>query len=86
MDILRGKRVTLLCLVVCMALLAGCGGPEARKQKFFEKGKALYEKGDYVRARLEFKNALQIDPKFKRPWKRPTLSCPISPGILRRFC
>ena len=64
MDILHGKRGILLCLVACLAIVAACGGPEARKQKFFEKGKALYEKGDYVRAGLEFKNAIQVDPKF----------------------
>ena len=32
--------------------------------KFFNRGKALYEEGQYVKAGLEFKNALQIDPKF----------------------
>jgi len=32
--------------------------------KFYNKGKALYEKGDFVKAELEFKNAVQIDPKF----------------------
>ena len=32
--------------------------------KFFNKGKALYEKGEYLKSALEFKNAIQIDPKF----------------------
>ncbi len=45
-------------------LMAGCGGPEQKKMKFFNRGKALYEKGDLVKAKLEFKNAIQIDPKF----------------------
>ena len=45
-------------------LLGACGGVEEKKMKFFNKGKALFEKGDYVKARLEFKNALQIDSKF----------------------
>ena len=43
---------------------AGCGGPEQKKMKFYNKGKALFEKGDLRKARLEFKNAIQIDPKF----------------------
>ena len=34
--------------------------------KFFDKGKALFEKGEYVKARLEFKNALQMDAKFSQ--------------------
>jgi hypothetical protein len=41
-----------------------CGSPEEKKAKFFKKGQALYEKGDYVKARLEFMNAIQIDRKF----------------------
>ena len=41
-----------------------CSGPEEKKLKFYNKGKALYEKGDYVKAKLEFKNAIQIDPKY----------------------
>ena len=53
----------LLALGLVAAIL-GCSGPEEKKMKFFEKGEALYEKGDFVRARLEFKNAIQIDPKF----------------------
>ena len=52
------------CAVLGMLLLLSCGGPEEKKMKFYTKGKALYEKGEMVKAGLEFKNALQIDPKF----------------------
>ena len=45
-------------------LVFGCSGPEAKKMKFYNKGKTLFEKGDFVKAGLQFKNALQIDPKF----------------------
>lgn len=48
-------------LVLC---LAACSGPEEKKARFFEKGQELYEQGDYVKAALEYKNALQIDPKW----------------------
>lgn len=58
------QRICLMFLFCTLALLPACSGPEAKKQKFISKGKALYEKGDYVRARLELKNAIQIDPKF----------------------
>ncbi|MCD6255548.1 MAG: tetratricopeptide repeat protein, partial [Deltaproteobacteria bacterium] len=37
-----------------------------RRDKFFRRGKILFEKGQYVKARLEFKNAIQIDPKFAK--------------------
>jgi len=54
----------MLCLFLVATLMAACGGPEEKKMKFFNKGKVLYEKGDYIKARLEFKNAIQINPKF----------------------
>lgn len=43
---------------------AGCSSPEEKKLVFFNKGNALFEQEEYVKARLEFKNAAQIDPKF----------------------
>ena len=59
------KRFVLgLCLVLLAIAVVSCGGPEEKKMKFFNKGKALYEAGDFVKARLEFKNAIQIDPNF----------------------
>ncbi len=59
----RQLKVILLFVILTM-LVAGCGGPDQKKMKFYNKGKALYEKGDYVKAKLEFKNAVQIDPNF----------------------
>jgi tetratricopeptide (TPR) repeat protein len=51
-------------LAAGMALaVAACDDPEARKAEFMEKGKALYEQQDYARARVEFRNVLQMDPK-----------------------
>ncbi len=44
-------------------LLVACGGAEERKEKYFKRGMELYQQGNYVKARLEFKNVLQIDPK-----------------------
>ncbi len=55
------------CLVAVLALwllASGCQTMEQKRDNFFRQGKELYEKGDYVRARLQLKNALQIDPKF----------------------
>ncbi len=60
----RGTVITVLVVAALAAIIAGCSSPEERKLKFFNKGKALYEKGDYVKAGLEFKNAIQIDPKY----------------------
>jgi tetratricopeptide (TPR) repeat protein len=59
------KRLSIL-LVMMLAVIsiAACSSKEEKKVKFYEKGKALYEAGENVKARLEFSNALQIDPKF----------------------
>jgi len=62
-----------LLLLSCF-LLGACGGPEAKKAKFLERGKEYYAKKDFVRAGLEFKNAIQIDPKFAEGYHQLGLS------------
>ena len=62
--VLNGFSVIMLALA-----LVACGSVEEKKMKFFDKGKVLFEKGDYVKARLEFKNALQIDSKFAEAYE-----------------
>jgi tetratricopeptide (TPR) repeat protein len=64
---LKRGSVWLLILVTVVAF-GGCGNPEKKKMKFFQKGESLYEQGDYTAARIEFKNALQIDPKFAKAY------------------
>ena len=44
-------------------LLGGCDDPEDREAKYLKRGETYYEEGNLVKARLEFKNALQINPK-----------------------
>ena len=59
-------KTTLLyvCLFAVVLMLFGCAGPEEKKMKFFENGQTLMEQQNYKKAGLEFKNAIQIDPKF----------------------
>lgn len=52
----------LLIVFMVNALLA-CGGSEERKAKYMEEGKQLFKEGNYEKAKLAFKNVLQIDPK-----------------------
>jgi len=61
---LGNHTIKRILAILGILLLVSCSGPDAKKMKFFTKGKALYEKGELVKAKLEFKNALQIDPKF----------------------
>ena len=62
-SLLAPSRLRMAVLVFATFVLVTCGGAEEREKKYVERGKALYEQGDYVKASLEFKNALQINPK-----------------------
>ncbi|MDH5766354.1 MAG: tetratricopeptide repeat protein [Gammaproteobacteria bacterium] len=50
-------------MLMIALLLASCGGKEERMAKYLEKGKDFLEKNNIDKARVEFKNVLQIDPK-----------------------
>jgi tetratricopeptide (TPR) repeat protein len=59
------KRLTLLfILLITLVVMTACSSKEEKKLKFYEKGSTHYEAGELVKARLEFTNALQIDPEY----------------------
>ena len=54
-------------LVLCSALmLTACA--EDDPQKFIEEGKVLFEKGEMKSAKVQFKNAIQINPKLAKAY------------------
>ena len=55
-------------LVALTATLLACSNAEERKTAYLDKANALQAQGDYAKARLELKNALQIDPKDAKVW------------------
>ena len=60
----RGSAAVWVVAVLVAVCLCACSSMEEKRDKFLASGQALYQQEDYVRARLQFKNALQIDPKF----------------------
>ena len=59
------RLMILLSLSVFITVggLTACTDPETSKARYIEEGRRLLEQGDYERARVSFKNVLQIDPK-----------------------
>jgi tetratricopeptide (TPR) repeat protein len=56
------SRVPGAAWILAALITAGCGGAEARKAAFISKGNELFASGNYEKARVEFRNALQIEP------------------------
>ena len=58
--------VRLLALFVLLAVV-GCS-KEDRAQRYLEQGQELLAQGNLVKAQLEFRNALQIEPQLAPAW------------------
>jgi len=58
----RAMMSRLLLSVALLSALAGCGGADARKARHLEKGHAFLAANNFDKARVEFRNALQIAP------------------------
>lgn len=57
--------VSLIVMAVLMAVLAGCTrNPDAAKRKYVESGMKYMDQKKYDSAVIQFKKALQIDPKY----------------------
>jgi len=57
------KKIFFL-LMVLIIFISGCASKEEKRDTYFQKGEVLFENKDFVKAKLEFKNVLQIDPRF----------------------
>jgi tetratricopeptide (TPR) repeat protein len=60
----RAVKSRLFVCAGCLAalVLVGCGGAEARKARHLEKGQEFFAASNFEKARVEFRNALQIAP------------------------
>ncbi|WP_430009722.1 tetratricopeptide repeat protein [Methylophaga lonarensis] len=63
---------TLLASLLAVAL-AGCGSAEDSASGFVESGNNFLEAGNIERARVQYRNALQIDPRLAEPYYRLAL-------------
>ncbi len=59
----HGKIAKVLCAVFAVAVLAACDGPEQREANHLDRGKAFFQEGNYSKARVEFRNVLQINSR-----------------------
>ncbi len=58
----RSSRLTKILAICLIAMLTACA--EEDPQQYIQEGKALLDKGDMEGAQLQFKNALQVNPKL----------------------
>lgn len=63
-----GRMARVIFVAAFMLALAGCSSPTEKANRFYEKGMALLEQGDLVKARIEFQNALQIKGDMTPAW------------------
>ena len=61
-------KLTAVCLVL---MLSGCSDEEPKR--FLEEGKILLQKGELESARVQFKNAIQLEPKLADAYFRIAL-------------
>lgn len=60
------RRVTV---TLPLLLLAACGTPEERATEYYQRGTELIGKNDFARARIEFRNAIQLKDDFLPAWR-----------------
>jgi tetratricopeptide (TPR) repeat protein len=57
------------CLVVAAIALGGCSSREQRAESYYKRGMSYIEQKDFVKARIELRNALQINGNMLAAWQ-----------------
>ena len=63
------ENIFLLFLITALTMF-GCSSDEQKKVAHYEKGLAYFDNGEFKSARLEFKNAIQIDSKYVAAYQK----------------
>ena len=53
-------------IAISLITIAACSSPEEKANKFYENGMKLLEKGDLIKANVEFRNAVQLNRKMTK--------------------
>jgi tetratricopeptide (TPR) repeat protein len=67
LDSIARFRTALSIAGVCFVL--GCSSPEEKAQSYYERGTKFISEGNYTKAGIEFKNALQLNKSFLPAWR-----------------
>src|SRR6516225_4636050 len=62
-------RATRVIMLVTMVFVAGCSSPEEKAKNYYERGMKYLSQQDYVKAGIEFKNALQNKKDMVEAWR-----------------
>ncbi len=57
-------KKNILYFLAATLMLQGCSDPAEKKAEYLQSGKAFYTAENYAKAKVEFRNALQIDDKL----------------------
>ena len=57
------STITLLMQILIINAISGCSSSEEQQEKYLNRAQALYEDGNYTKAKLELSNVLQINPQ-----------------------
>jgi len=57
------------CLILAAVQLGGCSSREQRAENYYNRGMSYIEQKDFVKARIELKNALQINGNMVAAWR-----------------
>lgn len=68
---IRSKKTVAFgaCLIAAAIALGGCGSRAERAQNYYQRATSYLKDGDYVKARLEIRNALQLNEDMVEAWR-----------------